>query len=234
MRRLFALLLVVLVLHLSGCGSESPTAESGMPSAGAPGPELQVEVVHTYFNDDPLGRFTFKFTNPADETRVGAKATWKALDEDGAIVGTHDTALPPIDPGGTWYYVGGAGGANLSGVPAQVKVEVTDDGELRSDVPPSLVSVEKSDFTRADFDMNEGAKSYDVTAVLASSGDVKTADIRSAILLFDGEGQIVGGEQLDLWSAPERLGSSEKLNTKTSVDVAGGEPVKVEVYAWAE
>lgn len=235
MRHLVAPLLVVsTVLVLTGCSNPAIRAESERLTPAAASSDIQVEVVHTYVNDDPFARFTFKFTNPADKTRVGTAATWKALDKDGVIVGTHDTSLPPIGPGGTWYYVGGAGGANLTGVPAQATIEVTDNGDLRDGAFDSLIKVEKAEFKRAEFDLYADAKSYDVTAVLASTGNVATADINSAVVLIDKKGKAIGGDWLDLLSAPEKLAPGEKLSAKTSVSVSGGKPVKVQVYAWAD
>ena len=190
-------------LILAGCGGEGTEAQSEKPDA-ASGPALQAEVVHTYFNDDPLGRFTFEFTNPADETRIGATVTWKALDKDGVIVGSFDKKLPPISSGGTWHYVGGAGGANLTGVPAQAKVEVTDQGDLEDGEFESLISVEKAEFKRSDFTFYDNAQTYDVTAVLAASDEVATAEIDSAVLLLDKSGKVVGGDWLDFSSGPEK------------------------------
>lgn len=234
MRRLLAPLCIALVLMMTGCSGQAVKADSGKPAPAAAGAELQVEVVHTYFNDDPLGRFTFKLTNPADKTRVGAAATWKALDKDGVIVGTYQTALPPIGPGDTWYYVGGAGAANLTGIPAQAKIEITNKGELKSGDFKSLVTVEKAEFKRAALDLYSNAQSYDVTAVLTSHGDVSTAKVRSAVILTDETGRVIGGDWLDFWSAPKTLANGEKLSSKASVAVSGGTPAKVEVYTWAD
>lgn len=234
MRRLLAPLCVAAVLTLAGCGNQAISAESEKLTPAASGLDVQVEVAHTYSNDDPLGRFTFKFSNPADKTRVGTTATWKALDKEGVIVGSHDTSLPPIGPGETWYYVGGAGGANLTGVPAQAKIEVTDNGALKGGEFKSLITVEKAEFKRSEFNMHDNAQDYDVTAILASSGDVATADIDSAVVLIDGSGKVVGGDWLDFWSAPDHLTVGEKLSATASVAVSGGTPVKVEVYTWAE
>lgn len=233
MRRLLAPLFVATVLILTGCSGGASKAESGNPAPAASVPDIQAEVVQTYFSDDPLGRFTVKFTNPADKTRVGATATWKMMDKDGVIVGTYDTSLPPIGPGGTWYYVGGAGGATLTGVPAKASIQVTAKGELKGGEFKSLVTVEKAEFKRSAFDLSTNAQDYDVTAVLASSGDVATADIDSAVVLIDASGNVIGGAWLDFWSAPKRLAAGEKLSAKASVAVSGGTPVKVEVHAWA-
>lgn len=234
MRRLLTPLCIAVVLILTGCSSQTIKAESEKPAPSASSPDIQVQVVHTYFNDDPFGRFIFKITNPADETRVGATTTWKAMDKDGVIVGSYDASLPPIGPGDTWYYVGGAGSPILSGVPAQVKVEVTNKGQLKSGEFKSLVTVEKAEFKRAAFDLYKNAQDYEVTAVLTSSGDVKTTDIKSAVLLLDGTGKIVGGDFLSFLFAPENLAAGEKLSVQASVAVSEGTPEKVEVYTWAE
>lgn len=250
MRRLFAALCIAVLLPLTGCGTPATEAESersaiatqAAPENSSPAaesesdkttaasvPDLQVEVVHSFFADDPFARFAVKFTNPAKQTRVGAKAAWKALDKDGVIVGSYDTSLPPIGPGGTWHYVGGAG-ALLTGFPAQVKVEVTDQGALQDAQVKSLVSVEKADFERASFNLFKKAQSYDVTAVVVTSGDVATTDIVSAVLLMDASGKIIGSAWLDFTSAPDRLSAGEKVKATAIVAVVGGTPAKVEVY----
>lgn len=237
MRRL-AVALFVSALFLAGCGGETIEAASDKPKSEtkASGPDIQVEVAHVFFTEDPLGRFAFKFTNPADKTRVGVRATWKALDEDGVIVGTFDTALPPIGPGATWYYVGGAGGANLTGVPAQAKIEVTDKGELDGGEFTSAVTVEKAEFKRSEYEFTPGVHEYDVSAVLAATEDVESAEITSSVVLFDANGNVVGGNWLDFGSAPEIIASGEKVRAESTVYLTKAEskPVKVQVFVWAE
>ncbi|MBO1031249.1 hypothetical protein IPV09_07850 [Tessaracoccus sp. SD287] len=120
----------------------------------------------------------------------------------------------------------------MTGIPAKATVAITRQGTLQSGEFKSLVTVEKSNFKRSEYDLHPTAKTYDVTAVIAASGDVKTAEISSAVVLLDGSGKIVGGAWLDFTSAPERLASGEKVQARASVYVPKGTPTKVVLYVW--
>lgn len=215
---------------LTACGGELITADSGKLPKDAP--PLTAEVTYTSFTKDPLARFVVEFKNTGDKTRVGVKATWKALDRDGAIVGSYDKDVPPIGPSGTVYYVGGAGGANLNGVPARIKVEVTDEGEAVSEPEPNEVKVGKVSFKKAEFNFNPGMTTYDATMVVTALRDLDTSEIDSAFLLRGARGKILGAEWGDAGSAPAKLSKGENVVLKASIDVKSGSPNSVEGYAW--
>lgn len=231
LNRLAGLALIAgLAAGLSACGGDDPiTAKSEKQEEVPP---LTAEVVHTFFSEDPLARFAVEFKNPGETTRVGVTATWKALDKDGVIVGTYDTELGPIEPGKATYYVGGAGGANLTGVPAQVEVEVTNEGEAVAEAEPSGVSVGKVEFKKAGFSYIPGVRSFEVSMVLTANRDLDAADIGSAVLLRNKAGKVVGADWADTSLAPAQIAAGEKIRVTAVVNVREGTPVSAEGYAW--
>lgn len=227
---------------LVGCGSND-TADSGPASTSAAkqsttttaAAEPTAEVMFTFFNDQPLVRFAVEIKNPADKARVGVRSTWKVLDANGVIVGTlEDSAQPAIPAGGSVWYVGGAGGANLSGTPASVEFEITDSGTLTDSAPATKVVAENPTFERAGFDFYEGLRSYDASFVIAATADVTADDLGTVILLRDAAGEIVGADFADTDAVPSTLKAGEKANATATLQVATGEPATVEAYVYVD
>jgi hypothetical protein len=81
-----------------------------------------------YVSDEPFMRSAAQATNPVGKARVGVLTTWKVLDAIGVIMGTLEDFERPMMPAGGSVCSGGvAGVANLTGVPASVVFEVTDE-----------------------------------------------------------------------------------------------------------
>lgn len=245
MKRIIGVLVVGAFL-LVGCGSDD-TSDSGSanttakektttteaPTTTTAAAEPTAEVVFTFFNDDPFFRFAVEIKNPADQARVGMRTTWKVLDSNGVIVGTlEDTERPAIPAGGSIWYVGGAGAANLTGTPASVEFEITDPGTLTDSVPPSSVVAENPTFERSTFDFYDGARSYDASFVIAATADVTTDDIGTVVLLRDAAGNIVAADWADTNAVPSTLKAGEKANATATLQVANGEPATVGAYVY--
>lgn len=222
----FALLLT----GLTACGSDETIKATSEKEEDSP--QLSANVVHTFFSKDPLARFAVEFTNGDDKSRVGVKATWEALDADGVIVGTHNAEIPPILPGEATYYVGGAGGANLTGVPAQIEVEVTDEGEAVSKVEPSGVTVESVDFEKTDYSFIPGVRAFEVSLVLVATRDLSPRDISTVALLRNKKGKVIGADWGDTDTAPDQITAGEKFRVKSDVYVRNGTPATADAYAW--
>lgn len=213
---------------------ESKPAEKAAEKVTA-GKNLQAEIVHASFfggDDDALTRFAVKITNPENKTRVGATAEWRALDKDGVLVGTHTKELPPIPAKGTWYYVGGAGSVLLTGLPAKIQLEITNNGSLVSGGNKSVVTVEKAEFKKSEYDLTPGQKEYDVTAVIAVHSEVKTENINTSVLLLDKKGKVVGADWLDLDSLPEQLKAGEKVRVQATVYLSESANTPKEIKAF--
>lgn len=253
MRRTIGGVLVIGALTLAACGSSSgsdagssdtttTTAATGQapPTTEAPtttvaaAPEPTAEVLFTYTNEDPLLRFAVEIKNPAGQARVGVRTTWKALDANGVIVGTlEDTERPAIPAGGSIYYAGGAGGANLSGTPASVQFEITDPGTLTDSPPAAVATADNATFEEDDFSLYEGAREFEVSFVITATQDLETADLNGVLLLKDANGKVIGADWADTSSAPSTLKAGEKANATASVAVTTGEPVTAEAYIYS-
>ncbi|WP_127481334.1 hypothetical protein [Nocardioides pantholopis] len=216
---------------ISGCGgTDDPITTSSTGPAAKEAAPLAANVAYTYFNSDPLARFAVEIANPATAARLGVTGTWKALDADGVIVGTHDTELPTIAAGQSIVYVGGAGAANLTGTPAQVTFEVTDEGKLSSQPLEPSIAVSTTTLNRAEFDLNGDGRDYDVTLTLTALTDVNPADIKTNVILKNAAGKIVGADWTDMSTAPAALAAGDKVKVATIVTVPHGKPASVETF----
>lgn len=242
MKRAVRTLLVCTLVGLSlvACGGEKTDSassqvkktDSASSQVKKDAPPITAEVVYSYFTDDPLTRFAVEFANPGEKTRSGITATWKAFDKDGVIIGTHDTKVPPILAGGSTFYAGGAGGANLSGTPAKVTVNVTDNGHEVDTKPASGVTVGTTEFKKSDFALTEGTTDYDASMVLTATRKISSSDVDTAVLLRDSSGKVVGAEWADLDKVPATIAAGEKFKVTAHIIVSDGLPKSVEGYAW--
>lgn len=244
MQRIICALIVGAFL-LAGCSSDNgaDTAAASTTAAEqttttvattttAP-PEPTASVVFTYVNDAPLVRFAAEIKNPAAQTRTGVRTTWKVLDANGVIIGTlEDTERPDIAAGGSIYYVGGAGAANLTGTPASVEFEIIDPGTLTDTPPTTSATVESPTFERASFDFYDNSRTYDASFVIAATQEVTTEDLDTAVLLKDAAGNIVAADWADTSTAPSRLSAGDKVNATANMQVSIGEPAAVEAYVY--
>lgn len=244
MKRIIGVLVVGTFL-LAACGSDdtadsgsaATTAEQDATTTEAPtttaGAEPTADVVFTFFNDEPLVRFAAEIKNPADQALVGVRTTWRVLDANGVIVGTlEDSEQPSIPAGGTIYYVGGAGFANLTGTPASVEFEITDPGTLTDAPPATNVTAESPTFERASLDIYESARTYDASFVIAATQRAATGDLGTVVLLKDAAGNIVAANWADTSAMPSTLDAGAKANATALMLVATGEPASIEAHVY--
>ncbi len=238
--------LVVGVLLLAACSSGpddsvgiegDPASEAstttGPTSTATAVPEPTTEVLFTYVNDEPLVRFAAEIKNPAAQARVGVRTTWKVLDVNGVIVGTlEDSERAAIPPGGSIYYVGGAGALNLTGVPATVEFEVTDPGTLTDEPPAPSATAGIPTFERAGFDYLDNTRTYDSSFVISASAEVTTDNLDTVILMRDAFGSVIAAAWADTSAAPSTLEAGEKINATAQLYVTSGEPASIEAYAY--
>ena len=142
-------------------------------------------------NEFNLLRFAVQIKNPNPYFLTGVKTEWTAYDKDNVIVGFHEGIQPVVPANGCIYYVGGAGSANLSGIPARVEVKIVSDGLLTNKLIPQI-SVNNIQIK------DHGYNYYEVFADCITDSNINTADLSGTFILKDGNGQIIGAE---FWSA---------------------------------
>ena len=151
-------------------------------------------------------RFVVKLSNPNNYTLKGIHLEWTAYDVDGAVVGNYSGSQPDIPANDYVYYVGGAGGANLSGTPANVDVKLTTEGLLTNRVSPqiSVSNVQIKD---------NGFSWYTVSAECVTDSEINTVYLDGQIIVKDANGQMIDA---DFWNS-ENLPASLDVNGKFKV-----------------
>ncbi len=170
-------------------------------------------------------RFVIKLSNSNDHILRGVTTEWIAYDIDGAVVGSFDGSQPDIPANGYVYYVGGAGGANLSGTPARVEVEITTEGLLTNRVSPQI-TVSNVQV------INNGYGWYSVSADCVTDSDIKTVDMDGQFIVKDADDQIIDA---DFWSAenlPDTLGAGDKFKVSVDFFDLPAIPESAEVYLY--
>ncbi len=136
-------------------------------------------------------RFVVKISNDNDYTMRDVATEWIAYDKNDAIVGSHDTVQADIPANSYIYYVGGAGNANLSGIPVRAEMRTITDGILTNRKMPQI-SVSNIQI------INQGWGGFDVTAECVTDSDIMTANLDGQIIIKDAEDQIIDA---DFWMA---------------------------------
>jgi len=237
-RGVFLALLIVGLL-IGGCSpAPSETKEEAPITASSPKPEPEVEtpsptveVVWFWCSndvDDPYFRFVAMIHNPGTKALDGLETEWVAYDAEGSIVGSFKGKRPMIPPGATIPYAGGAGGANLSGMPASAQVTVTNVGRFVDETPQV--------FTVADVTVTADATNeYTVTAKATSgANELASAGIAATIILRNEAGDVVGG---DFWVAeglPEKLPPASTFRIELPYITTTGPAVSADVVVVEE
>ncbi len=151
-------------------------------------------------------RFVVKLSNPNDYILKGINLEWTAYDVDGAAVGNHSRSQPDIPANDCVYYVGGAGSANLSGIPANVDVKLTTEGLLTNRASPQI-SVSNVNIK------DNGFSWYTVSAECVTDSEINTENLDGQVIVKDANGQIIDA---DFWNA-ENLPTSLDANGKFKV-----------------
>lgn len=197
----------------TSAASPSPTPTPA-PSP-EPTPDPQLELAWSWTDpEQTLVRFVALITNDGPDPLVGVETEWIAFDESGAIIGSFSSERPAIAPGETLAYVGGAGGANLSGVPARVEVQLASTGRFSAVDTPRL---EVSDVSLEADEFAGGASEYRVQATVATGDEaVASAELDIYIVLRDDAGEVVGGD----WYEPTNLPSSVPAGSTFRIDAS--------------
>jgi len=211
--RVVALVAVFVVgCTLGGCSRPAARTPSGPAVASSPlaqsvtpSPTAEVAWFWTDRNPDaPLFRFVAQIHNPGPKALGGIQTEWIAYDADGSIVGSFKSERPIVPPRGTIPYVGGAGAADLSAIPAKVDMRIVQPGSFLETYSPAC-TVSDPQLQR------ESAKEYTVKArVTTGVEEVASAKLDGYIVLRDSAGAIVGA---DFWT-PERLPERVPAGTK--------------------
>ena|GEM_PF-7074189 len=171
-----------------------------------------------------LLRFLTRITNSNSYTLSGVTTQWVAYSENDAIVGSLNSDRPFIPANGYVYYIGGAGGAILSGNPNRVEVTVVDEGILTNRTAP-VISVSDINITRSGF-------SYTVTAECITDTEIEANNLSGNIILRDEDGHII---YADFWLAsnlPDLLPENGKFVLSEFFWRLPSSPASAEVYVY--
>lgn len=220
-RLLLVLALAALAVGSSSCAAQPPKtpntssvpATSATPPAASLEPSPTVKVDWFWSNrskDMPLFRLVAHIANPGSKTLEGVQVEWVAYDAGNSIVGSYKGTEPSVPASATVPYVGGAGGANLSGVPTRVDIHVVDPGHFVDGAPTAYI-VSNIQIKR------ESKNEYNVKAkVKTGSEEVSSKDLFADLVLRDKTGKVVGG---DFWF-PERLPDRLSPGTAFTIEFA--------------
>ena len=189
----------------------------------------------TYFvsaTDTRFFRFVAEITNPTSVTLEGIQTRWDGLDSSGAIVGSSTKKHPPLTAGATYFYVGGAGVANLSGSPQTVQVTLTNPGSP-SNAPSRFLAVTDVALSKMAFSLYQGLDDYNVSAVLSVDAEpINRLDMTTTYVLRDQYGVIVGADfNSSVRNLPDQLVSGTPYRLEERVG-ATGPAVSADVAAY--
>lgn len=214
--------------------SPSATASGRSSPTARPSPKVSVAFFWVSAGTNTYFRFAAPIVNPGSQTLNGTVVSWTAYDSSGAIVGSLNHHCPPIGTHSTQMYVGGAGSASLSGVPAKVAVEISALGQFVDTVPPTF-SVTSVQFTQGSFQdpsAPPGNITYEVTGDITISGDsVQSASLNIPIILTDGNGAIVGADFYQPDNLPATLDPGTKFRVDDSDVIATAAPAAASITA---
>lgn len=175
--------------------------------------------------ESSLLRFAVKISNPNNYTLKGVCTEWTAYDADRAVVGNYSCPQPDIPANDYIYYIGGAGSANLSGIPADVDVKLTAEGLLTNRVSPQI-SVSNVQI------ISNGFNWYTVSAECVTDSQINTASLDGQFILKDANGQIIDA---DFWSAanlPAVMDANGKFKIRNDYFDLPTFPESAEVYMY--
>lgn len=223
----------VTTLFVSGCsGTQQPKsvqpAAQPPAQAVAPSPSPTTTVSWFWSSSDakmPLFRFAATVSNPGPKPLDGVTTEWIAYDKDNAIVGNYKSGVPVIPANGSTPYVGGAGAAYLSGIPARVDFHVVSSGKFVESAPASL--------TASAIKLSKDAPNqYTVNAKVTTGNEVvKSADLWVFAVLKNDQGKVIGA---DFWlpeNVPDSLPPGSAFIVKMPMISTTGKAATAEVTA---
>lgn len=183
------------------------------------------ELVWFGVNENSVLRFLVQLNNPNPYPLRGVATEWIAYDKDDALVGSHDGLQTDIPANGSIFYVGGAGGANLSGTPARVEIKINDDGLLTNRQLPQI-TVNNIQLT------DSGFGRYTVSADCITSDEIQTVDLAGRFIVKDLNGKVI---YADFWSAknlPDSIDANGKFKVSNDFFHLPTKPETAEVYIY--
>jgi hypothetical protein len=220
----------------SAATTPTQLAATATPLAQMPRPTVEVQFFDWQEGAVKIVRFFAVIRNPSDRALAGVRVRWDALDATGAIVGSHERALPGIPAASSLSYVGGASDLFLTGIPASVRLTVTDAGRLIDNVPASF-TVEETAFQSTDFPLVPGRTAYSVSAALTSpSFSVPRTKVTIFAVLRNAGGDVIGAGFDQPTSIPDPIAPNTRFRVKVPVTSAegAGVPASAELWAYVE
>ena len=214
------------------CNSQEtppPSAEGSAEATSTPKPTVEVAWFSATNDPGPFFRFVAIITNPDKRAIAGIETEWVAYDANNTIVGSIKGPRPVVPPADTLEYVGGAGGANLSGVPAKVVVNIVDSGRFVDNYAPHF-AVSKVEL-KPDFFPNEYVVRAEITT---GSEEVASADIQAYALLKNANGAIVGAEFWPAQGLPEKVPAHTAFTAQIGAIKPTDKPTSAEVVSFAD
>lgn len=206
----------------------SPIQQTGTATTAEP-PSPQVEVAWFYSSEEPLLRFVALIRNPAAQTLMGVRTEWVAYDDAGSIVGSFEGLRPPIPARATVPYAGGAGGINLTGVPARVEVRIVDTGRYTADEAQTF---QVRGVRLAPEEFSEEAEFQVRARVTTGPDEVRSSAISLVVVLRNANGEIVGGDFADPENLPDRIAPRTTFNIEVGFIRTTARPTRAEVIAY--
>ena len=186
------------------------------------------EIWFNSYEENTYFRFVVKVSNPNNYTLRDVKTEWTALDVNGYIVGSFSHSQPDIPANGNVYYIGGAGSAHLSGIPASVKVSISSEGLLTNRVAPKI-EVENIQV------INNGYGMYTVSADCQSDSEIKSSQLDGEIIVKNANGDISAANFWDAEDLPDTINEKGKFKISESFFDLPDIPKNAEVcmyYSW--
>lgn len=198
----------------------APTTTTTIP----PTPHLAVSVAYFYWDTEFKDfRFVAPVENSGSQAVEDAQTAWTAYSATGAIVGSFTEGLPEIPAHSTWYYVGGAGSALLSGTPSRVTVVVSTAGQYTTQAPLSTFKVGASQISQDAYPLGSSGLSYTVTAdvTVGGSATVNSASLVLPIVLRSATGAIVGADFDEPTNLPSTLAPGAVFSASDDISATG-------------
>ncbi len=186
----------------------------------------KTEVIWTGVDEENnVLRFVVKLSNPNLYPMRDITTEWIAYDKNGAIVGSFDVKQADIPANGYIYYVGGAGSANLSGIPARVELQTTVEGVLTNRALPNITvgNVQIK---------NHGFNWFTASADCTTDSEINSVDLDGQIIIKDADGQIIAA---DFWSAdnlPDSIDANGKFTLSEDFFNLSTVPTNAEIYVY--
>lgn len=209
----------------------APVTATPTPTATPERPAPSMEVAFFSANAERrLMRFVGLIKNPSTKTIEGLKVRWDAFAADNALVGSFTANMPAIAGGQTFNYVGGAGAASLTGVPASVKLTVVDGGRL-TDAPSGLFAVEPATVQEETF--SNGKEFRASGNVTTPDREIERFNLVINVVFRDASGAIVGAGFDSGTGLPEKIPPATKFRAELRLIEVTARATTAEITAYA-